>query len=98
MEDIPEIEKISESSAPIKDSNFSMDFEIPAESIDSIYESLLNKGSGMMCHLLMKHPLKEIYLFASSEDGKSFDLSSNIVTVPGLFGGRKRMLYICPIR
>ncbi len=88
MEDIPEIEKISESSAPIKDSNFSMDFEIPAESIDSIYESLLNKGSGMMCHLLMKHPLKEIYLFASSEDGKSFDLVSNIVPVTTAYWGK----------
>lgn len=90
MEDIPEIEKISESSAPIKDSNFSMDFEIPAESIDSIYDSLLNKEGGAMCHLLMKHPLREIYLFASSKDGKSFDLSSNIVTVPGAFWGKEK--------
>lgn len=90
MEDIPEIDKISESSAPMKDSNFSMDCEIPPESIDAIYESLLNKEGGMMCHLLMKHPLKEIYLFASSKDGKSFDLVSNIVPVATAYWGKMK--------
>ena len=90
MEDSPEIEELDSHSREEEIDNYKMSIEISDESIDSIYESLLKGKSGFISSILMRNPIREIRILATTDDGTNFNLAAYIFTNETDFFGKQR--------